>query len=49
MPSVPGGDINTVRFMFLNNMVHTYKLKVSDIDADELQRELDFEDLVGQN
>lgn len=43
MPSVPGEAINTVRFMFANNLVHTYKLKTSEIDYDALEAEINLE------
>ncbi len=40
MPSVPGRADDTIRFLFENDLVHTYRINETEIDAGAVQEEV---------
>ncbi len=45
MPSQPNRLADTIRFIFDNNLVHTYRVDAEDIDIDEVNEEIYMEEM----
>lgn len=43
MPSDPSGPVNTIRFIFDNELLHTYELNDADVDYDTIATEMQLE------